>query len=304
MTMATTTDSTRVRAMAASLPKHAQVRLGTVRLGVLLKSPGNKRPTDKRKQERIAADVDPLRLEAITVSERDGRLWVIEGWTRVGGLRLAGWTEANAVIISGLSVSDESRLCREINDGRTQYPTLARFWNRVDEGDDIAHGVIAACASLGISVAGADTSAIRVYESGSSTKAVDALYNMASAHGVKALTEGLSIIRTAWPDHGNALDATTIKYVVGFHALYRKHPAYSQERLASVLAKSSPIALHAGVKEVQRLFATTPGHFGSKASLAIVLGHYNKGLRTAKLPEAEQSHIKRATLGQNPWASK
>lgn len=271
----------------------------------LLKSPGNKRVVNDRRVAELARNYDPFLAGTVHVSSRDGLFYTIDGWHRVSAAVLAAVPQINVMVIHGYSEADDARAFDLLNTNRVRISAGDEFWARVDYREPVAISVMNVCSQLGIVVAkgvGGNQSA-----KPNIVTAYSALQSVAARFGPDVLRRDLAVIRASWPDDGRALEATNILWIGSFLALYESHPDWSSERFAKTLGKIASITLGQRVKAFDAARGNvgrggeSGGVLGKKTARDVLLDIYNRGLRSRQLPEATQSDLKRASLGQNPW---
>jgi hypothetical protein len=124
-----------------------------VRAGDLFIDANVQRPMKPIKLAKMRAEgYNAAKTEGITVSQRpDGRLAIVEGQYRVS---LAQETDPDllliAVLIDGLSISDEARLAAEISKDRTRHNALDQWKLAQEAGDPYAIAADVVLAELNL----------------------------------------------------------------------------------------------------------------------------------------------------------
>lgn len=286
------------------LPRKARLTLQDVPVGALLKSPGNLNPLNERRAESLAANWNQDLCEALTVSERDGRLFVVEGWHRVAAARVRGLRTLPARVLSGLSPADEARLFDQINTNRVKPSIGTRFWSRVEYGDQVATGVVETCHELGITVLPPSSGSASKHPR--KTKAYKALLD-AGAVSMLQLKHTLDTLITAWPADSHALDGACVQGVSGFLNAYKTHPTMSRPHLVEALSRVTASTYIARTEDAQRTLMGTvftssaSSPFGRPAQRHVLLSLYNNKLRKNRLPELTRSHMRAMSVGRDPW---
>ena len=93
----------------------------------LLDKPAWQRTPNMSNVRKIATGWDEPKAQAIIVSYRDGRFWIIDGQHRILAARMRGLEDIFSQIYVGLSVTEEVALFKEQND----YKTVVRSYNKV-----------------------------------------------------------------------------------------------------------------------------------------------------------------------------
>lgn len=295
------------------LPAHNGTEFREVRVGGLRKSPGNKRAFDEQRANKMAAHLEDYLLGVVFAAERDGSLWVIDGWHRVAAARLAGMDTIRVLIVHGYTPADDARAFDLLNTLPVRIGPGPMFWARVDYDDPVASDVLAIARACGVTVAqtGTGTAARRP----DVTRAYAALQFVYARQGASRLAATLTVLRAAWPSDRRALEANPILWTASFIALYDVLPQFSLERLTLALSRVDisevvrRVKAMDGARGVRGPQADKGGRytssFGGISPREVLLGIYNHGLRDAsgnRLPEATYGDMRRRAAGQNPWA--
>lgn len=258
----------------AHKPEVAQVPLN-----LLIIDPAVQRPLDKKKADKIAAELNLDAIGLICVSRRDsGAYSVIDGQHRAEALRTAGFVtdSVECEIFHGLTLADEAAMFR-LRNNRTAVQKVDLFRVRVIEGDAVA-------------VAINDMLARHGWQVGLSSKdgwigAIEALESvwLADPNGNPPAAERAIVsISAAW-GHGAAGVDRSI--VAGLGALYVRYGADANsgdivERLAKM--PGGPKHLIGRARGLRDFI----GGRMSSAVAEIVVEEYNR---------------RRKTLGLRPW---
>lgn len=113
-------------------------RMGKVRPNVLVVDPIVQRSLNAKRAKEMAAEFDIDAAGVITVSNRDGDQYIVDGQHRCKAAQLAGHGETpmNAKIYSGLTRVDEAKLFIALNSARIPSAT-ARFKVRLEAQDPV-----------------------------------------------------------------------------------------------------------------------------------------------------------------------
>jgi hypothetical protein len=291
------------------MPAIAKMEIISLDPTKLQKSPGNKREYDEKRSAKYGRNWDSFLAGTIHCAFRDGIYWCIDGWHRRNGAIFAGESTVRVLVIHGYSEADDARAFDFLNTERVKISAANEFWARVDYGHPTALAVMDVCTKADVRLPVPSPSGsigTKQYRT-DVCAAFAALQLVVDRDGPECLFETLKTIRAAWPDDPRALEAASILWLSSFRSLYRSHPDYSQHRLTERL---KTIAFATLVQRIKALDGARGTSGKSDAGNArgrgpspreVVLGVYNLGLRTHKLPSATNSDLKRSSLGQNPW---
>jgi hypothetical protein len=206
----------------------------------------------------------------ITVSTRDGRLWIVDGQHRyLAALELGKASELVLCRVhEGLSVEQEAELFASLNDQRA--PTAYdRFKAGLVYGDRIAVGVEKATQHYGFVVASSNAKG--------KISCVAKLMEL-QRREPEVLDATLEVISNAWGDERAAVEAPIVGGVA--EVLWRFNGSVDRGSLSEKLRKQTdPGALLGHAKSMKAI----SGGNVTKAVATAVLEIYNKGRRSKAL---------------------
>lgn len=218
---------------------------------------------------RLKDDLDLDGIGVVTVSRRsNGDLVLLDGGHRCAALMEAGmgdW-EITAHIYDGLSLSEEARLFRKLNNTR-----------RSTAYDDFKVGVVegdAECVDIDATVAKHDLKVVNQSRD-KTVRAVDKLRRIYRSGGAELLSDTLGVALGAW---GATSDATEGDVLHGIsQVLNRYGTEIDRPALIRKLAKhpGGPLALRGDAKGLMRFNKVS----AARAVALIVLDDYNRGRR-------------------------
>lgn len=114
------------------------VRIGKVRPSDVIVDPAVQRGLSVQRAQEMADRFDPSAVGVITVSDRDGRRYVVDGQHRVEAAKLAGQGNVtlDAKIYTGLTRVEEAKLFISLNSARIPH-AIARFKVRLQAHDPV-----------------------------------------------------------------------------------------------------------------------------------------------------------------------
>lgn len=178
--------------------------------------------------EQIAAEFDPDRLGTITVSERDGVYWVVDGGHRRAALIKIGYEDqlVQCWCYHGLTEEQEADLFLDLNNVRV-VSVMDKFKVAVIAGRGVENEIADVVRSQGLSVGGKGGSG------NPHIRCVAALMKVYNAGGPKVLATTLAIIKEAYGAPG--FSARVTEGIGLFVATYEGQ--FDQDRLVQKLAK-------------------------------------------------------------------
>lgn len=238
---------------------------------------------------RVAAMVEKFDPEAIGViyvsRRRNGGLYILDGQHRVEILRQVGWQDQKVpcLVYENLTIEDEARLFREMNEQRTKPRPEDLFRARLVAGDPIAEAINAVLERHGLYLT---TTAGDAH-----IRAVRTVEKLANSVGIHVLDQTLEIINSAWGFDKDSLSQPTL---TGIALLLATHKNLSIERLIEKLRAEHPVQMIAKMKYL----STVGGGSDNPTNFAnVMIQIYNKGLRT---PGSRLDEIKRKPGQRNP----
>lgn len=231
---------------------------------------GHNKPGALAKIDEIAAEFDPDKLGVLTVNERDGTFWVIDGGHRLKALIKMGYEDqmVQCWTYHGLTEKQEADLFLDLNNVRV-VSAMDKFKVAVvaDRGVESQINAIVQDAGLSVGTSGAG-----------SVNCVAALRKVYAMGGGAVLERTLRIIRDAYGKPGFSAKITE---GVGLFVSNYEH-AFDEDRLISKL--SHKLGGVNGLLSQAAVTKSTYGVTGAVAVAASVVETYNQGRGGVKLP--------------------
>jgi len=101
--------------------KSTNQNIKLIALDEIITQSGYQRPISSVQVEKIISNFDENRLGVLTVSYRDGVYYIVDGACRVQIMRNLGYTHAHAMVLAGLTYSQEAKLFIELNNRSGQF---------------------------------------------------------------------------------------------------------------------------------------------------------------------------------------
>lgn len=211
------------------------------------------------------------------VSHRDGRFFVVDGQHRMLALRDRGDTEVRVacVIFEGLISADEAKRFRRTQQDRKALRSLDFFRSGLVEGDPLVHDVnrIVREEGFAVNLVGAANSPTDIIATGALLK----IYGKGRRE--ELLREVLRAVRESFPGEAVATQGTMLEGIGRFMARYwGKYDSTGLIRALRTVTATSLLSEGTARKKVLRL--TSPDGVAH-----VVLGLYNRGRSTHRLPE-------------------
>lgn len=202
----------------------------------------------------------------------DGSLHIVDGQHRIMGARKAGHGAVlrQMRVFDGLSVQEEARLFRLLNDTKRPTP-VDLFQVAVIEGEEVAVAMNDLIKRHGLYVAASGERSFRAVQALRSIFAVDAL----------SAERALGVLVGAWGISANSVQAALVQGLGRFWLRYGEQPSF--EKLMSNLAKYPGGS--AGLIGAARGLANIKSMPVSDAVADVVVGVYNRTARDNRLAE-------------------
>lgn len=221
--------------------------------------------------EEIAANFDPDKLGALTVSERDGVYWVVDGGHRLKALIRMGYEDqqTDCWVYRGLTEKQEADLFLDLNNVRV-VSGMDKFKVAVVAGRAEESQIDAIVKELGLSIGTNSTE--------TSIHCIGAIQKVYSFGGTKVLEKTLRIVRDAYGKPGFA---SRIVEGVGL-VVANYENTFSEDQMVAKLSKKL-----GGVNGLMNQAAVTRATYGVSVPVAVaatVVETYNAGRGGVKLP--------------------
>lgn len=221
--------------------------------------------------EEIAANFDPDKLGVLTVSERDGTFWVVDGGHRLNALTRMGYGDQDVQCWTyhGLTEKQEADLFLDLNNVRV-VSTMDKFKVAVVAGRGVESQISAIVQEAGLSI-GTTASPTSLY-------CVGALQKVYAMGGTKVLEQTLRIVRDAYGKAG--FSARVVEGIGLFVSNYEN--TFTEDLLIAKLSRKL-----GGVNGLLNQAAVTRATYGVSSAVAVaasVVETYNQGRGGNKLP--------------------
>jgi hypothetical protein len=232
---------------------------------------GHNKPGAQALIEEIVSNFDPDKLGALTVSEREGTFWVVDGGHRWNALMKMGYEDQliQCWTYHGLSEKQEADLFLDLNNVRV-VSGMDKFKVAVVAGRSTECQIDAIARAEGLSIG--------TYRGETSIQCVGALTKVYENGGTKVLERTLQIIRDAYGKAG--FSARVVEGIGMFVATYEN--SFDQAQLVSKLSQKL-----GGVSGLINQAQVTRATYGVSAAVAVaatVVDTYNSGRGGVKLP--------------------
>lgn len=215
----------------------------------------------------IASNWSWLAVGAITVAERDGKYWVIDGQHRVmAALSRSDVDTLPCIVFKTRGAKDEAGAFLELNSARSPVTALQKFKAMLVAGDARAIGVDSVLKEHGITLT---TNPVRY----KSTKAVAFFLTRANdLHELRFFVEAISEICAESIISGRLLEGL---WYLHFHVDTDTEVGIKDEALLKRICRVGPKALDIAARDAALYFDTAGGKVWAKGMLDAI----NKGLR-------------------------
>lgn len=220
--------------------------------------------------EEIVSNFDPDKLGTLTVSERDGTFWVVDGGHRMNALIKMGYEDqmVQCWAYHGLTEEQEADLFLDLNNVRT-VSVMDKFKVAVVAGRPIETQIDAIARQEGLSIG--------TYRGETSIQCAGALMRVYQNGGTKVLERTLQIVRDAYGKAGFV--ARVVEGIGMFVATYEN--TFDQDRLVGKLSQKM-----GGVNGLINQAQVTRATYGVSMAVSVaatVVETYNAGRGGTKL---------------------
>jgi len=230
------------------------------------------RSVKTQKIKEMNEKFDANLLGTITVSRRDGLLYVIDGQHRVALARIKGLKALMALVYEGLTYEEEAEYFNKLNGAngeKTRLTTGDIFHANVEAKDEGAVEIKNMIEKVGFKIAKANGKNI--------ITAVGEVQKIYNKFGGQHLFESLALIKETWNGETYSLNNLMLRGVSEFLKIYSKELDFSTQTFVKQLSKIKPIKL------VREMKADTTTDKSAVKAMNTLLFYYNKSLRTKKL---------------------
>ncbi|GHU73220.1 hypothetical protein FACS1894184_21130 [Clostridia bacterium] len=168
--------------------KIGQVDINTLEMGEY------QRPTCDRHVEKIARNFDPIKAGIIIVSERMGKLFLIDGGNRVAAMRKLSISVCPAMILLGLTAEEEADYFRKQGENTRRLSSYDKFRAGLVARDPVCIEIDVIIKKHAFSMSGSAKNADRL-------TAVHTVMQIYRRYGGPILDKTLMLIRETWGGH-------------------------------------------------------------------------------------------------------
>lgn len=224
------------------------------------------------KVKEFAAKFDATQLGTVTVSKRNGQLYIVDGQHRVVLAKMVKLTDLMAIVYEGLTYEEEAELFNKLNGANGEKTRLKKsdiFNANVEAKDDKALEIKNITEGLGFRISQASGANCLV--------AINAIYKIYNKYGATHLYNTLKLIKDTWFGETDSLNNLMLTGVSEFVKIYSEEIDYSERTFINQLSKVTARKVIADSKDDK-----STNKIAVRTMNALLL-YYNKGLRTKKL---------------------
>ena len=176
--------------------------------------PGNyQRATNSTQVKNIIMNFDEAKLGTLTLSRRDGKMYIVDGAHRLSALRTLGYTHALCEILEGLTLEDEADYFRRQGQDKRALRPIDFFKAGIIAGDEMCIGIKETVDSNDFKIGFNNKD---FYQIG----AVDALFTIVREYGFAVLDDTLCLIANTWLEIPEATNGDCLLGVAEFVSKY------------------------------------------------------------------------------------
>lgn len=242
----------------------------------------NTRPINQRRVKAMAAKFDPDAIGVILVSHRaDGDNIILDGQHRWALMYEVGWDDQSlpSLVHEGLTLADEARIFRIMNQARSKPRPLDMYFARLTEGDPDVLAIQ--------QVLDARNLAVRVGPQNRTVVAVKSLIDVQEHLGSTILAHALEVLENAWGDDPNAFQGDCL---IAVSCILHRYPQIDRHRFATCLSGTTPTVLIGKARMLKDTLSMQNIAFNSLPLCMVNI--YNARLRVNPLPEWEVRNSK------------
>jgi len=230
-----------------------------------IESCGYQRATNPTQVANIVKRFDEAKLGTLTVSNRDGRYYLIDGAHRKNALNILGYTHAPCVVLTGLTYEQEAEYYRMQNQDKRLLTPGDLFKAGLASGDERCVAINRIVKSNGFQVGKGDKDFYRI-------AAIHTLYTICEDYGYDVLDVTLFLIANTWAGIARASHSECLLGVAEF--VNRYGMADFAERLHDKF-----IVIWHDYSESMRFQGSIGSAISRVKFCKTLVGHYNKGIR-------------------------
>jgi len=221
------------------------------------------RPTSDRQVDSIAQEFDPVKAGLIIVSERDGKLYLMDGAHRVGAMRKKQIPYCPALILTGLTYEEEADYFRRQGENTRRLSNYDRFRAGLEARDPVNIEIAQIVKKHDFVM----SSSARMAKKLTAVQTVATIYRK---YGAATLDKTLMLIRQTWDGCDNSTKNECLMGVAEFISRFGTIDfveRFSQIRFSQIY---------------QRYQMTRDGTPNGKAFCRALVQKYNENLRNGK----------------------
>jgi hypothetical protein len=261
-----------------------------LRVSSLTTDPRYERPLNMAAVRRIAAEFDPDAVGMLYVSHRaDGTDVILDGQHRAKALVLMQWEDqmVPCFVYENMTVEDEARVFRIINEGRRRLTALDLFRARVTEREPEALDLHNIFQMEGLRPGTGSSPNI--------VQCMSAVQKIYKESGREILRDVLNIAANTW---GRADNSSLQSPIVLALALILAEYGQTLDR-AAFITRISTITPNAWVGRARAIKSSMGGNTETCMAVAMI-GYYNERKRTGRIPDWHTRPFRRNRLVPNP----
>lgn len=230
------------------------------------------RQPSARRVERIAAGFDTAKLGILIVNDRqDGTYAMLDGQHRLSALRTLGYTDANCLVLAGLTLEQEADYYRRQNENHANLNNYDLYLAGVVAGDPHYLKLKETLGRYGYRAH--NTSAPK------NVTAIAAVTKIVELYGFDVLDRTFAYICAAWDGDGTAVRREMLAGIADFAARFGK--TVTPEMFASRMGNKIPGQLFYEYRRRTEGRATSRNAFNPtmrRVCCVILMETYNRGL--------------------------
>ena len=222
------------------------------------------RPTNTRQVANIVKNFDEAKLGTLTVSERNGKYYLIDGAHRSWALRNLGYTHVLCTVLSGLTYEQEADYFRKQNQDKRPLTPGDLFKAGLASGDIQCANINRIVRANGFRIGTGKKDFFRLMS-------IHALYTISEDFGYKALDDTLFLLANTWSGIAKASQSESLLGVAEF--VHRYGIVEFAERMHEKFA-----VVWYDYCEAMRVHGSVGSSTSRKKYCRILVEHYNKGI--------------------------
>jgi len=225
-----------------------------------------------QKVKAMAKEFDKTLLGTITISKRDGQLFVIDGQHRVVLARIKGLKELMALVYEGLTYEEEAEYFNKLNGANGEKLRLSKteiFNASIEAKEDKSIEIKNIIEEFGFRISPA--SGIN------SVAAISTVEKIHKKHGGQHLRNTLRLLKETWNGETYSLNNLMISGVSEFLKIYSSEIDFNKKTFVSQLSKVDAKLI------IRESKSDTSTDNSAVRTMNTLLKYYNKSLRSKRL---------------------